>query len=90
MMNVSCRVTAHEEGIVVYILLATINVGEESNISLLPILAIHVQPVRGNKIEVVQIELPHLFKVLGAQTLTSRMCFDASIPYSFLHSSWLW
>lgn len=24
------------------------------------------------------------------ETFTSRKCLDASIPYSFLHSSWLW
>lgn len=51
MMNMRCRVTAHEEGVMVHVVVATINVCEESNISLFTILIFYIQPVWQYKIE---------------------------------------
>jgi hypothetical protein len=73
MVYVRAFVRAQEKGVVVNIILASVDMRKQSNISLTSILFLDIKPIRRGEIEVIQIELPLRDKVSNTESIVTEL-----------------
>lgn len=71
-MHVGCRVRAHEERVMVDVLVATINMGKQGDVSFAP-LYLDIKEVRWDDIEVLGIEFDQSFKLCSADAVVTEL-----------------
>lgn len=69
-MHMRCCIRAYEEGMVIYIIAATINVSEKCDVLLLALL-FHVEEVCRHYVEIFGVEIDQIVKFL---------CADSEVP----------
>lgn len=72
MVDMRCRVRAHEEAVVVYIITASVNVCEKRDVLLLAIL-FHVEEISRHYVEVCGVEMDQVVKFLCADSKVSEL-----------------
>jgi len=73
MMNVRCLAFAQEDGMMIYIVVASINVGEYSDFLVGAVLTSNIEQVGGYKIEVTSIPVELLGEVSYAEAVVTKL-----------------
>lgn len=72
-MNVRCLAFAQEDGMMIYIVVASINVGEYSDVLVGAVITSDIEQVGGYKIEVTSIPVELLGKVSYAEAVVTKL-----------------
>lgn len=73
MMNVRCLAFAQEDGMMIYIVVASINVGEYSDVLVGAVITSDIEQVGGYKIEVTSIPVELLGEVSYAEAVVTKL-----------------
>lgn len=78
-MDVTCRIGAHEEAMVVYMFFASVYMGKDSHILLLSFF-LDKEEICWDDIEILGIELDEGFEVYGANAVVTKL-FRVSLSF---------
>ncbi|KAK5624816.1 hypothetical protein RRF57_000532 [Xylaria bambusicola] len=73
MVHVASLIGAHEERMMVDIIIAAVNVGEDGNIFLSPVKFVDIQEVGWYKVKVFEVEIEFSRKILDTQTVMTQL-----------------